>query len=60
MDSTITAFITLNLVLQATSVRAGKIIMGQKSLMNFIWPKGDRATSWKNPVADDGDRGLTD
>lgn len=50
MDSTITAFITI-LVLQASSVRAGKNIR-----MNFIWPKGDRATTWKkNSVTDDGD-----
>lgn len=40
MDSTITAFITLFLVLQASSVRAGKTIR-----MNFIWPKVDRATT---------------
>lgn len=36
MDSTVTAFITLSLVLQAASVTAGKIIRDQ---MNFIWPK---------------------
>lgn len=53
MDSTITAFITLILVLQASSVRAGKTIR-----MNFIWPKRDRATTWKkNSVTDDGDWG---
>lgn len=60
MDSTVTAFITLTLVLQATSVRAGKIVTGQKSLVNFIWLKGDRAAIWENSVADDGDWRLTD
>lgn len=36
MDSTITAFITLILALQATNVRAGKIVRDQTSLLNFM------------------------
>lgn len=52
MDSTVTAFITLFLVLQAASVTAGKIIRDQ---MNFIWPKGDgAATGWGDSLTDDG------
>lgn len=59
MDSTVTAFITLTLVLQATNVSAGKIIRDQTSLMNFIWPKGDGAViGWENSVTDDGDWGI--
>lgn len=56
MDSTVTAFITLTLVLQAANVRAGKNIRDQMSPMNFVWPKGDGApTGWENSVTDDGD-----
>ncbi len=59
MDSTVTAFITLILVLQATNVSAGKIIRDQTSLMNFMWPKGDGAViGWENSVTDDGDWGI--
>lgn len=59
MDSTVTAFITLILVLQATNVSAGKIIRDQTSLMKCIWPKGDGAVAgWENSVTDDGDWGI--
>lgn len=49
MDSTVTAFITLTLVLQATHVRAGKIIR-IKRLELYLAESGRRATGWDNPV----------
>lgn len=43
MDPTVTAFITLVLVLQAANVRAGKTERERTSLINFFSPKGDGA-----------------
>lgn len=54
MDSTLTAFITLFLVLQAASVRAGKLSMVSDQFILTEREKHDL----ENSVTDDGDRGI--
>lgn len=56
MESTLTAFITLFLVLQAASVRAGKISMVSDGLI--LTERGGKKHDWENSVTDDGVRGI--
>lgn len=61
MDSTVTAFITLTLVLQAAHVKAGKSVRDKTSLKNkkkfsALGKKGGRSGVWRvKSVDDDGD-----
>lgn len=61
MDSTVTAFITLTLVLQAAHVKAGKSVRDKTSLKNkkkfsALGKKGERSGVWRvKSVDDDGD-----
>lgn len=56
MDSTITAFITLILVLEATKVRAGKNPIGTISLC--LCPKWGQSDDLEKVGTDDGDPGI--
>lgn len=55
MDSTLTAFITLFLVLQAASVRAGKISVVSDEL---ILTERGKKNDWENSLTDDGVGGI--
>lgn len=56
MDSTITAFITLILVLEATKVRAGKNPIGTISFC--LCPKWGQSDDLGKVGTDDGDPGI--
>lgn len=58
MDSTITAFITLILALQATNVRAGKIVRENVSTELYVTERGRSCDRLGNSVTDDGDCGI--